>query len=237
MCSPHRARQHRLHSGHEFRAQDGLLLLQHDPRQVHRRRCQLAVRLAGGRRYRRTGSGVPEHAVPRWDRGHVRSRAAEGERSVSALHACEDHSTGFGNVILAASFDNGATWSDRIQVNDNANPNVDEFQPNLAVAASGAVSVNFYDRRLVCPAQGTAEAVGAGLALDTLNLNFSEALPPYGASNYCMEDDRSITRPARGSSVAGATLVAERLRRQAISSKDDAFVALELNAEPTQSRG
>ena len=34
--------------------------------------------------------------------------------------AWEDHSTGFGNVILAASFDNGATWSDRIQVNEEA---------------------------------------------------------------------------------------------------------------------
>jgi len=174
-------------------------------------------------------------------RDGIEDTFAVGRQKVNGRYplytACEDHSTGFGNAILAASFDNGATWSDRIQVNDNANPNVDEFQPNLAVAASGAVSVNFYDRRLVCPAQGTAEAVGAGLALDTLNLNFSGALPPYGASNYCMEDDRSITRPARGSSVAGATLVAERLRRQAISSKDDAFVALELNAEPTQSRG
>ena len=97
--------------------------------------------------------------------------------------AWEDHSTGFGNVILAASSDNGATWSDRIQVNDNANPDVDEFQPNLAVAAGGTISVNFYDRRLACPAQGTAEAADAAPALDTLNLNFSASLQPYGASN------------------------------------------------------
>jgi hypothetical protein len=107
----------------------------------------------------------------------------------------EDHSTGFGNVILTASFDNGVTWSSPIQVNDNANASVDEFQPNLAVAPGGTVSVGFYDRRLACPAQGTADAAGAGLALDTLNLNFSGALPPYGASNYCINTSIQFYSP------------------------------------------
>ena len=32
--------------------------------------------------------------------------------------------------------------------------NTDEFLPNLATAADGTVSVNFYDRRLSCPASG-----------------------------------------------------------------------------------
>ena len=99
--------------------------------------------------------------------------------------AYEDFSAGVGNVLLTASYDGGATWSIPIQVNDNSSP-VDEFQPNLAVAPNGTVSVNFYDRRLACPAAGTTEAVNAGLALDTVNPNYSGSLPPYGAANYCV---------------------------------------------------
>jgi hypothetical protein len=97
----------------------------------------------------------------------------------------EDYSAGVGNNILSASYDQGLTWSTPIQVNDNASP-VDEFQPNLTVAADGTVSVAFYDRRLSCPAANSPEATGAGLALDRVNPNYSGSLPPYGASNYCV---------------------------------------------------
>ena len=97
----------------------------------------------------------------------------------------EDYSAGVVNILISASYDDGATWSAPIQVNDNATP-VDEFQPNLDVAANGTVSVAFYDRRLACPAAGTAEATAAGIALDTENANYSGALPPYGATNYCV---------------------------------------------------
>jgi hypothetical protein len=100
----------------------------------------------------------------------------------------EDHSSGFGNLILSESTDGGATWSGPIQVNDNASSNVDEVQPNLTAAADGTVSVAFYDRRLSCPAARTREAVGAGLKLDTSlqNPNYTGPVPPYGASNYCV---------------------------------------------------
>ena len=97
----------------------------------------------------------------------------------------EDGSTGLDNVLLSASYDGGGTWTSPIQVNDNASP-VDEFQPNLDVAANGTVSVAFYDRRLTCPAAGTAEATGAGIALDQVNPAYSGSLPPYGATNYCV---------------------------------------------------
>jgi hypothetical protein len=97
----------------------------------------------------------------------------------------EDYSAGIGNVSLSASYDGGGTWSSPIRVNDNINP-VDEFQPNLATAANGTVSVNFYDRRLACAVAGTPEASGAGLALDQVNPNYSGSLPPYGATNYCV---------------------------------------------------
>jgi hypothetical protein len=113
--------------------------------------------------------------------------------------AWEDHSTGFGNLKLSASVDGGATWSAPIQVNDNLNPNVDEFQPNLTALAGGKISVAFYDRRLACPAAGTAEAAGAGLALDQVNSRYTGSLPPYGAQNYCVNSSiqfyDSLLRP------------------------------------------
>ena len=96
----------------------------------------------------------------------------------------EDGSTGLSNVLLAASYDSGASWTAAIQVNDNASA-VDEFQPNLDVAADGTVSVAFYDRRLACPAAGTADGAAAGIALDQSNPR-DAATPPYGATNYCV---------------------------------------------------
>lgn len=87
----------------------------------------------------------------------------------------EDYSAGVVNLMLTASYDNGVTWTDPIQVNDNTSP-VDEFQPNLSVAPSGTVSIAFYDRRLTCPSSGP-EAANAGLALDP---------GAAGASNYCV---------------------------------------------------
>jgi hypothetical protein len=101
----------------------------------------------------------------------------------------EDHSAGFGNLILSASYDGGLTWSTPIQVNDNANTSVDAVQPNLTAAANGTVSVAFYDRRLACPAAGTREAIGAGLALDQQSASYTGSqgpLPPYGFTNYCI---------------------------------------------------
>jgi hypothetical protein len=99
--------------------------------------------------------------------------------------AYEDFSAGVDNVMLTASYDGGATWTGPIQVNDNASP-ADEFQPNLTVAPGGTLSVNFYDRRLACPAAGTTQATAAGLALDQVNPNYTGSLPPYGAANYCV---------------------------------------------------
>ena len=98
----------------------------------------------------------------------------------------ESKSTGFGNMLLTASYDQGRSWSLPIQVNDNVSTNVDEFQPNLAVAPDGTVSVNFYDRRLACPDRGTQDAANAGLQLDQHNPNYTGALPPYGAADYCI---------------------------------------------------
>ncbi|GEM_PF-492512 len=109
--------------------------------------------------------------------------------------AYEDFSTGVDNVMLTASYDGGVTWTSPIQVNDNASP-ADEFQPNLTVAGDGTVSVNFYDRRLACPAAGTTAASDAGLALDRVNPNYTGSLPPYGAADYCVNASIQFYSPA-----------------------------------------
>ena len=107
----------------------------------------------------------------------------------------ESKSSGFGNLLLTASYDRGQTWTAPVQVNDNASPTVDEFQPNLAVGPDGTVSVNFYDRRLACPVGGTKEALNAGLALDQMNPSYSGSLPPYGATNYCVTSSVQFYSP------------------------------------------
>jgi hypothetical protein len=109
--------------------------------------------------------------------------------------AYEDFGTGVDNVMLTASYDGGATWTTPIRVNDNASP-ADEFQPNLTVAPDGTVSVNFYDRRLACPAAGTTAASDAGLALDKVNPNYTGSLPPYGAANYCVNTSIQFYTPS-----------------------------------------
>ncbi|TME25921.1 MAG: exo-alpha-sialidase [Chloroflexi bacterium] len=111
---------------------------------------------------------------------------ARGATSYPLYMSWEDYGTGHDNIFLSGSFDGGLNWSTPIQVNDNINRDVDEFQPNLAAAANGTVSVNFYDRRLTCPAASDADAAGAGLELDTINPR-GGALPPYGRSNYCVD--------------------------------------------------
>ncbi|HET7421330.1 MAG TPA: sialidase family protein [Candidatus Dormibacteraeota bacterium] len=103
----------------------------------------------------------------------VGSRLVNGQYPLYVAYNEEDGS--IANVYVTASYDGGNTWTSPILVNDNAGP-ADEFQPNLAVAATGTVSVNFYDRRLACPTG--SEAASAGLALDPNN--------PAGAGNYCI---------------------------------------------------
>jgi hypothetical protein len=142
-------------------------------------------------------AAVPGQFANTTFRDGIENTFATGTTLVSGHYplyvAWEDYSAGVDNVLLSASNDGGVTWSAPIQVNDNQQA-VDEFQPNLAVAASGTVSVNFYDRRLACPAAGTEEAMGAGLALDTANPKSPNVIP-YGAANYCVNASAQLYGP------------------------------------------
>jgi hypothetical protein len=122
-------------------------------------------------------------------RDGIETTFAVGRQKVGGRYplyvAYEDYGAGVNNIQLTASYDGGVSWSAPIKVNDNMSP-ADEFQPGLAAAANGLISVSFYDRRLACPAAGSDEAVAAGLALDQVNPRYSGSLPPYGAANYCV---------------------------------------------------
>ena len=59
-----------------------------------------------------------------------------------------DERNGDADILLARSTDGGQTWSATVRVNDDPVGNgKDQFQPQLAVAPNGVVSVMFFDRR------------------------------------------------------------------------------------------
>jgi hypothetical protein len=57
-----------------------------------------------------------------------------------------DYRFGNADVLLTRSIDAGATWSPPLEVNDDNTSN-DQFFPWITVAKSGAVHVDYYDRR------------------------------------------------------------------------------------------
>jgi hypothetical protein len=59
-----------------------------------------------------------------------------------------DERSGDADILLARSTDGGKTWSVPVRVNDDPiGDGKDQFQPQLAVAPDGVVSVMFFDRR------------------------------------------------------------------------------------------
>ena len=160
----------------------------------------------GGATWSALSTAIQKVPVPAYVAGYANTTFTDGIDNTFAVGpqlvnghyplyiAYNERTTAVANVRMTASYDGGNTWTSPILVNDNVSP-VDEFQPNLTVAANGTVSVNFYDRRLACPASGTAEATAAGLALDTVNPNFA-GTPPYGANNYCVNTSIQFYTPA-----------------------------------------
>lgn len=104
----------------------------------------------------------------------------------------EDGTSGLSNLYLTASYDSGKTWSAPILINDNP-VGTEAMQPNLDVAPNGTVAVSFYDRRLKCPAEGSAEAAGSGVQYDP----GTAASPgtPWGRSNYCVNTAIQFYKP------------------------------------------
>lgn len=59
-----------------------------------------------------------------------------------------DERNGDADILLERSTDGGATWSAPVRVNDDpVGDGKDQFQPQVAVAPNGVVSVMFFDRR------------------------------------------------------------------------------------------
>jgi len=64
----------------------------------------------------------------------------------------EDQFYGNSDVDFIRSTDNGVTWSDRIQINDDANSDlIDNFHPWLIVNQEGIICVIYYDQRIDNP--------------------------------------------------------------------------------------
>ncbi len=62
--------------------------------------------------------------------------------------AWSDYATGDSDILLATSTDEGLTWSTPVRVNDDPlRDGANQFQPQLAVAPDGVVSVTFFDTR------------------------------------------------------------------------------------------
>jgi len=60
-----------------------------------------------------------------------------------------DKATGDADILLATSRDEGQTWSRPLRVNDDpVRDGANQFQPQLAVAPDGVVSVSFFDSRI-----------------------------------------------------------------------------------------
>ena len=63
--------------------------------------------------------------------------------------AWADKRNGDSDILFASSSDAGQTWSKPLRVNDDAAGNgAHQFQPQLAVAPNGVVTVSFFDTRL-----------------------------------------------------------------------------------------
>jgi hypothetical protein len=104
----------------------------------------------------------------------------------------EDGGSGLSNVYLTASYDGGRTWAAPILVNDNP-IGTEALQPNLDVAPNGTVAVAFYDRRLRCPAMGSADAAGSGVAYDPGTA--ASRGTPWGRANYCVNTAIQFYKP------------------------------------------
>jgi hypothetical protein len=128
---------------------------------------------------------IIRHLPSSYDNTTFRSAFGEafavGQRKVGRFYplylAYEDAPNGPVETRLTASFDGGKHWRRPVRVNDGRGSG-EAFQPALTAAPGGTVAVAFYDRRLACPARGSADASGAGLTFDPDQ--------PYGRLNYCI---------------------------------------------------
>jgi hypothetical protein len=129
---------------------------------------------------------IATHIPSQYDNTTFRSAFGEafavGTRTLNRRYplylAYENAPRGPVEILLKASFDGGRHWRGPIRVNDNPGTAPEALQPGIAVAPNGTVAVTFYDRRLPCPARGSAEATAAGLQFDSRS--------PYGRVNYCI---------------------------------------------------
>ncbi|HET8906711.1 MAG TPA: sialidase family protein [Ktedonobacterales bacterium] len=73
---------------------------------------------------------------------------AAGPTQGTLYIAWSDKTFGDADILFTSSRDGGVTWSKPLRVNDDARHNgANQFQPQLAVAPNGVVTVSFFDTR------------------------------------------------------------------------------------------
>jgi hypothetical protein len=95
-----------------------------------------------------TISDVMGYFPPERYRNETLPAFASDPRTGQLYLAWSDKASGFPDVFLASSNDHGAHWSAPLRVNDDAaGTGALHFQPQLAVAPDGVVTVSFFDTR------------------------------------------------------------------------------------------
>ena len=148
-----------------------------------------------------TGVGVlPSCCLPNttFRDGIVESFAASPSHAGHLYLAYEEwEAAGQFDVKLVQSTDGGATWSEPIKVNDNAESSTlgftDQFQPTIAAGPNGAVAIAFYDRRAACPNDASVLPADVGRANFCIDVTL-QAYKDSGASASPVLANTRITK-------------------------------------------
>jgi hypothetical protein len=110
-------------------------------------------------------------------------------------------------IFLSRSADGGRTWSPPVRVNGEAG--VDAFRPALAVSATGAVAVSYYDRRVTSAAPGLWTTAWRAVSVDS-GATFTEAAigGPFDLSRAPTAGGRHFVGDYTGLAAVGEAFVA-----------------------------
>ncbi len=123
-----------------------------------------------------------------------------------------DRSLPKGNLWLAASSDEGKTWSKPVQINDPAATG-DTFQQKVFAAPNGIFGAAFYDRRLACPATDpiTADVGHANTCIDVTIQFYNPDGTPLGGNRRVTQEswDPNVTPPQPGGFSGSTTFIGD----------------------------
>jgi hypothetical protein len=134
--------------------------------------------------YMSSNGGANTYSNPAAD-ADITSGPYAGNLYVAFANRGAEDVSGTSDIDFVRSTDDGLTWSNRITINDDANPFVHNFHPWLIVNEEGVIIVVFYDERLDSPSF-TSMDLWAAYSFDggltfTTNHRISSASSPLPA--------------------------------------------------------